>query len=377
LTIIIKSDLNDIVSLSVARSLGKKNINFTIFSENIESFVHFSKYCKNSVVSQHEMEFFSKLSTEDVVYPMNEPTMLQLSKNKNNLSCSLAFSDYSTLNTVINKTQLMRHAIENNIPCPKTVFIEHPDDIKNLRDIPEFPIVLKPNVGSGGKGITFVNSIQDFNKIGFNFFKQNGPFVLQEKIPFNLKYTVGVICNSDSEIRRACVIKEIRNYPIETGPACYAETVIFPELLNICIKLMNSLNYFGVADIDFLVDSRTGKPSLMEINPRFWGSLQVAINAGVDFPSLLFDLMKNGDIEKSFTYKPGIRCRHLIFNDTRRLLSILKGPYESLYKVKSVADFLTFHPDDGYYIFSLDDLEPFRYALRTYLRKKINNHISF
>src|SRR5690606_23728063 len=43
----------------------------------------------------------------------------------------------------------------------------------------------------------------------------------------------------------------------------------------------------GVAMIEYKVDEKTRKPYLMEINGRFWGSLQLAIDAGIDFPALL------------------------------------------------------------------------------------------
>ena len=364
MTVIIKSAPADVVSLAVTRSLGKQHIDFTVYSKKTETLASYSKFCKNTSISQNDLEFFSTLSPSDIIFPIDETIMLQISKNKKKLSCSLAFPEYPTLETVTNKSFLVRHALEQGIPCPQSVFIERPEDMRNLKKILEFPAVLKPDRGSGGKGITFVNSMKEFHTIGVGFFEKYGPFVIQEKIPFVHKYTVGVLCNADSKVRRACIIKEIRNYPVETGPACYVETVTSPEILNLSVRLMESLNYFGIADIDFLIDSRTGKPQLMEINPRFWGSLQVAINAGVDFPSLLFELMKDGDIEKSMNYKTGIRCRHLVFDDLLRLFSILKGNFGWSYKVKSITDFLTFHPEDGYYIFSLEDLKPFRHHIK-------------
>jgi len=373
LTIIIRSDPFDVVSLAVGRSLGKKNIDFMVFSKKEKTLAQYSRYCRNSPVSLNDSDFFSKLSPDYMVYPMDETLMLQLSKNKKNLQCSLAFSEYPTLETVVNKSRLMHHAIENNIPCPETFFIDRSEDIGNFSPMLEFPAVLKPNIGSGGRGITFINSLKEFHTIGNRFFEKYGPFIIQEKIPFIHKYTVGVLCNADSMVRRACVIKERRNYPVETGPACYAETVSYPELVNLSVTLMESLNYFGIADLDFLVDARTGKPTLMEINPRFWGSLQVAINAGVDFPSLLFELMKNGDIEKSLDYKTGIRCRYLVFDDIKRLLSILRGQYARSYKIKSISDFLTFHPEDGYYVFCWDDLKPFQTLIRKKILKSVGN----
>lgn len=304
---------------------------------------------------------------------MHEESMCRISKNQKKLSCTLAFPDYPTLEIVTSKYRLLQHAIEHNIPCPKTRFVAHPDDIEGSLSDLQFPSVLRPSMGSGGEGITFVHAPEDLQSAEKNFFKIYGPHMIQEKIPFRNKYTVGVLCNADAQIRRVCVIKEIRNYPVETGAACYVETVEYPELVDISIKLMKSLNYFGIADIDFLVDERTKEPKLMEINPRFWGSLPVAIAAGVDFPGLLYEMMCNGDVKKSFDYKTGVRSRHVIIDDLLRLFSIVRGDYTDSYKIAALTEFLRINPQDSYYIFSLDDFRPFwRHVLN-----KLNNNIDF
>ena len=48
--------------------------------------------------------------------------------------------------------------------------------------------------------------------------------------------------------------------------------------------------------VEFKRDEISGKFNLMEINPKFWGSLELAIKAGVDFPSYLIDEKTNIDI---------------------------------------------------------------------------------
>ena len=58
------------------------------------------------------------------------------------------------------------------------------------------------------------------------------------------------------------------------------------------------MDFYGVAELDFVNDSRDNTPKLMEINPRFWGSLQGAISEGVDFPFLLHKLFEDGNIDK-------------------------------------------------------------------------------
>ncbi len=159
----------------------------------------------------------------------------------------------------------------------------------------------------------FIKSPDLLSSIADTYLAKNGPFLIQEKIPFRTKYTVGALCNHEHQLKRVCVIKELRNYPIETGQACYVETVTKPELVNLTENLLKTLNFFGVADIDFVIDERDNQPKLMEVNPRFWGSLQVAINAGVDFPYLLHKMLNEGDIEKSLDYITGIRCRYVSF----------------------------------------------------------------
>jgi predicted ATP-grasp superfamily ATP-dependent carboligase len=75
------------------------------------------------------------------------------------------------------------------------------------------------------------------------------------------------------------------------------------------------MNFYGVAEIEFVIDQRDSTPKLMEINPRFWGSIQGAINAGVDFPHALYSLFRDGDIVQNLKYQKGIRTRNLIGND--------------------------------------------------------------
>lgn len=60
---------------------------------------------------------------------------------------------------------------------------------------------------------------------------------------------------------------------------------------------------------EFRRDARDGVSKLLEINGRFWGSLQLAVDAGVDFPYLLYRLAIDGDVEPVLTYDVGVRLR--------------------------------------------------------------------
>lgn len=91
---------------------------------------------------------------------------------------------------------------------------------------------------------------------------------------------------------------------------------------------------------------RAGSPPVfMEVNGRFWNSLPLACYAGVDFPALLARMAECGDIEPSFGYRTGVRCRWLL-GDARHLVEVWKGPpagYPGAYpgRLRTLLDVLT------------------------------------
>ena len=73
-------------------------------------------------------------------------------------------------------------------------------------------------------------------------------------------------------------------------------------------RLLDELGWHGVAMVEFKQDVRDGIPKLMEINGRFWGSLQLAIDAGVDFPALLVRGVEPTRVEPQAPYRSGSRA---------------------------------------------------------------------
>ena len=78
-----------------------------------------------------------------------------------------------------------------------------------------------------------------------------------------------------------------------------------------------------MSEADFIVDSQTGVPHLIDVNPRFWGSLAQAIACGVDFPYLLYRIALDGDVEPVTDFRTGVTTRW-IGGDLRAFLPLLK-----------------------------------------------------
>lgn len=80
----------------------------------------------------------------------------------------------------------------------------------------------------------------------------------------------------------------------------------------------------------------------MEINTRFWDSLQLAIDGGLEFPYLLYRIAREEKLQPPTLYKEGVRLRWLL-GDLDRLYIVLKSPdYSLIDKFHQVLSFLNF-----------------------------------
>lgn len=90
----------------------------------------------------------------------------------------------------------------------------------------------------------------------------------------------------------------------------------------------------------------------MEINPRFWGSLQLAIYSGIDFPYLLYKVARNEEIPEIKDYKIGARFRWILPGD---ILNFISNPNRLSLKP---GFFNFFSKDTTHAIFSREDPLP-------------------
>lgn len=353
-------------SLSIIRSLGKKGFEITAADETKFSTGMYSKYCSKKLVypspknADQFVDFLLKVVKEnkyEVIFSVTDATVIPIVKNKKLFSkyTIVPFADYKILSKAIDKAQTLKVAIENNIPCPSTYFVEDPNELDEIKMDLKYPLIIKPRISFGSRGIVMCNSPEHLKSRYLRIFNEFGPSLIQEYIPKGDELGVYTLFNFDSEPRAVSVQRRIRSYPISGGPSTLRETVHNQELVEVAFKLLKALNWVGVAMVEFRVDSRDNVPKLMEVNPRFWGSLELSVFSGVDFPYLLYKLVTEGDVEPCMDYKSGIKCRWLLPGD---ILWYLNSPS----KLKNLPEFLDFNTH--FDILSLEDPGPvFGFAL--------------
>tara|TARA_X000000368_G_C23036784_1_gene714910 strand:- start:603 stop:1784 length:1182 start_codon:yes stop_codon:yes gene_type:complete len=370
-------------ALSIIRSIGKKNIN-VIVGESFKCSSFYSKYALKKIIypcPQKELDEFKKFIIDylfhnkiDVFIPVRDDTTEFVVKNYVDISklTSIVVPSKKSFNASRDKSETIKFARKLDIPHPKTILTENEKyNIKLLKKEFHLPILIKPRISSGSRGIKIVYNWDDFEFI-FNEVSKEYPFpLIQEFIPHGGAFGVSVLYDKN-KLKAFFTHKRIREFPESGGPSTLREGVHFEEIEKYSFKLMTDINWNGVAMIEYRIDKKTNEPKLMEINPRFWGSLETAVFSGVDFPNLLYELSINKECDYVLKYKEGKRVRWLFFGDLLWFLNTKKT-------INNIKSFFVFKNKNlSYDIFSLNDLGPlygsFIEAFTSFFKKDRRKH---
>lgn len=206
-------------------------------------------------------------------------------------------------------------------------------DLQKITDNIRYPVVIKTRVSryfdiyeriiKTGR-VTFAYSRDDLIR-KYKEIHNDIPF------PFVQEFIEGTGCGIGLLIENNRVIakfqhKRIREIkPTGSGSSFCESEEINDAMYKNAVTLLRALNFEGVAMVEYKIDSRDNIPKLMEINGRFWGSLPLAIECGVDFPILFYRVISNNESPPKINeYKIGIKGRFLA-GDTQHLIAVLKG----------------------------------------------------
>lgn len=127
---------------------------------------------------------------------------------------------------------------------------------------------------------------------------------------------------ADGEAKAIFAHRRLREKPPSGGVSVLRESVAADDrIIDYSQKLLQALNWTGVAMVEFKIDQAENVPKLMEVNGRFWGSLQLAIDSGVDFPYLLYRVKSGLSVPIVSNYRTGVVTRWFL-GDVDHLLAI-------------------------------------------------------
>ena len=317
--------------LAIVRDLKQSGHEIVLLGEkhnyaDSSRYVNVKYYTYLNVSSIEYLELVKKIISDngvDTIIPMGDVQAEFLSKNKKTLQQSVRYlmPDFYDFVRATDKNQLMTICKEKNYPHPKTI-----NTIKDLKTVDKdsipFPLLIKPNVTCGARGMTLVHTYEELSEKLPLIQTEYGACHLQQYVKQGgAQVEVQLFVNEERELVNSSVIYKYRWYPEKGGSSCCAKSVKNDKIVNILYHLLLDLNWIGFADFDTIEDPDTGELLIMELNPRVPACVKCAIEAGLHWGEVIVNGYLNLP-QKKYEYKENEFLRHLGFET----LWFLKSP---------------------------------------------------
>ncbi|MBE3591122.1 MAG: ATP-grasp domain-containing protein [Firmicutes bacterium] len=229
--------------------------------------------------------------------------------------------------TADDKAALLRTAAAHGVPVPETWARAPGETVSDFARRVRYPLVVKYRNGEAlglppARRYAVVRDAAAFERVYATMdARQPGP-VVQEYLPGG-GYGFATVMGEDGEPLAAFAHRRLREYPVGGGPSSFAESVRDPELERLGLTLLRALRWRGVAMVEFKQDA-AGRHRLMEVNPRFWGSLALAVAAGVNVPLAWYALAAGRPFAPVRAWPAGVRLRFL-FQDALAVRDLVRA----------------------------------------------------
>lgn len=227
------------------------------------------------------LEDIIKKEHVDVLIPLIDEELLLFSRRyKNEKKLKLVLPREEFIAVCLDKWQLGEALKQHGIPYAKTFLLS------SLRTIPRdtLPCIIKPRTGRGSRGFEQLDSREDLARYLKTTSLKRDRLIIQERL-VGKEFTVSVVVGKNGEILTV-VPKEVI---LKKGITKVGVTRGDNPIVQLAKNVQNALRADGPFNMQLIVRSDTGQPTLFEINPRFSTTVALTIAAGVNEIELLIN----------------------------------------------------------------------------------------
>ena len=311
-----------------------------------------------------------------ILFPShNETEIIARNRHRFNSLAVSAIPDESHCRIFNNKSQAYDLAEKLGVPVPARIHYTEPQQISSLLESRGIErTVIKLLTGNSGKGVFYGDNPEHTRVVVEKLIEEYG--LELDRYPQVEEYVIGegygnsVLYWHGDQIANF-THRRLRD-KIETGgTSVFREASSHKGIESAAKKIFNSIGWHGLAMCEFKVCSATGKFWFIEVNPRMWGSIPLAIAVGVDFPYLTY-LCASRDTEAAIIHNDACHIAHswkgrwLLGDLFLCLRSLMKGDF------KTTIDILFKEKADSHDDFFWDDPIVFFGELFVYFKNTIS-----
>lgn len=312
-------------ALATVRSLGRAGHTVHVCSSRGRSLAGASRYCTGDhrvPDALREPDAFAAalvdLSTAigaDVLLPVTEPSLLAVLPQYDRFDCAIPFAPAEQFSAICDKALVLESARRHGIAVPGQRLVHSAAEALDADLHLSFPVVLKPSRSVSGPathrmkvGVLYASDRDELRDTLQQMAPETFPVLLQQRVD-GPGFAISVLL-WNGELRAAFAHRRLREKPPSGGVSVLRDSIpLDEELLRRSVALLEGFSWKGVAMVEYKLDVRTGVPYLMEVNGRLWGSLQLAIDSGVDFPLLLVEAAMGERRAPVLSYAVGVKTR--------------------------------------------------------------------
>lgn len=379
---ILVTDGGSRAALAITRSLGKKGHVVFVGEEHEPSLASCSRFCRTAIrypdPKRDSAAFIDAIAIVvdryeiDLVLPVTDICVLPICEHRERFAhrAVVPFADYEAVKFAADKRRLSKLATSLGIPNPSSIILTNRNAATHTESL-GFPVVIKPSrsripldQGWLETSVDYAFSASELEAKLEALRPGVFPVLLQERI---VGPGIGLFyCYDNGRCIASFAHRRLREKPPSGGVSVLRESVTPPpEADRFGRLLLDHLRWHGVAMVEFKLDERDKTPKLMEINGRFWGSLQLAIDAGVDFPALLVASSMQEPVIPVTDFRVGVRSRWLLGELDLLLMFLsksgaeLKLPQDHPSRLRSILQILKpFYRNQHLEVLRLKDLKP-------------------
>ena len=342
------------------------------------------RYPPPAAAPEHAVAVLLRAARElsvDLIVPVTDEIILPLSEARAHFAgvCRLALPGTQALATALDKRATLELAEGLDIPVPRTALVANTDEALAAAADIGWPVVLKPQSSRVYRREQDPKTGEQGKVAAFGVSYAAGPETLTTQVGrlegrsgvLVQEYCTGTGIGIELLMDRGRPLaafqhRRVREVPITGGASSYRDSVpLDPVLLDHAVRLLGALDWTGLAMVEFKAGN-TGH-TLMEVNGRIWGSLPLAVKAGMDFPARLVDLCLNGSsnarVRLDTAYEVGVRSRNLELETMWIGSALRRGRRYPFLEAPSRREALRvalrlLNPADGYDVLSRDDPRP-------------------
>lgn len=354
------------VALAVVRALGRAGADVAVVEQERFALKTPASF-RSRFVSRHDVlptlgddgafvdALAERASGFDVLLPVSTNVALKVAAHRDRFASRVPVPPLMTLRRANDKSAALAIARKAGVPIPVTYAPEDDDELDDVVERVQKPAIVKLRDDAG----TVLEPAQRY-AIGRSAAELRDSYrrlhaikafpLIQEKVE-GPGFGVGVLA-AQGRVLASFAHRRIREYPVTGGPSTICVSVVDPRLTGYAEAVIRELGWSGVAMVEFKKDDDY---RLMEVNPRFWGSLPLATRSGVNFPALLCRLAMGEDVGAAPRYEAGVRLRFLPLDAAAACSALRDSERRWTYALGFLRDLLDPRIMDG--IFDPGDLE--------------------